>query len=217
MEFRRVLFRSATWTSARAGYLDKLNLANGLLEDDVWTDARAAKLDNLDAAISTRSTVTTAEVNTEVDGALNTAIPASNTANSVNDVLLDQLAPRLPGSGTLSTLSVTSILSDSTAFAGADIAAIEAAVDTEVGDILTDTAAMQPQVAALSGALIAVSGTVNDVGATTTSFITDLTEASDDHYNGALLVFTGGALNGQARGGGDHTRAGKTNTPPRPL
>jgi len=84
----------------------------------VWTDTKAGYLD---AAISTRSTVTTAEVNTEVDGALNTAIPASNTANSVNDVLLDQLAPRLPGSGTLSTLSVTSILSDSTAFAGADI------------------------------------------------------------------------------------------------
>jgi hypothetical protein len=36
-----------------------------------------------------------AAINAEVDTALNTAIPASNTANSVNDVLLDQLKPNV--------------------------------------------------------------------------------------------------------------------------
>ncbi len=47
---------------------------------------------------------TTAQVNAEVDAALNTAIPGSPTAGSVNDVLKD-LDARLPGSGTLSTLA----------------------------------------------------------------------------------------------------------------
>jgi hypothetical protein len=34
-----------------------------------------------------------ADVNAEVDGALNTEVPASNTANSINDLLLDQIDP----------------------------------------------------------------------------------------------------------------------------
>lgn len=40
---------------------------------------------------------------------------------------------------------------------------------------------------------------VNDASATTTSFVTDLTEATDDHYNDLYLVFTSGALLGQSR------------------
>jgi hypothetical protein len=34
---------------------------------------------------------------------------------------------------------------------------------------------------------------------TATSFETDLTEASDDHYNGAFILFYSGALAGQSR------------------
>jgi hypothetical protein len=37
--------------------------------------------------------LTEAQINAQVDLALNTAIPASNTLNSINDVLLDQLVP----------------------------------------------------------------------------------------------------------------------------
>ena len=48
-------------------------------------------------------------INTEVDAALDTEIPSSNTADSVNDILLDKLEPRLPGSGTLSVLSTANI------------------------------------------------------------------------------------------------------------
>lgn len=47
--------------------------------------------------------------------------------------------------------------------------------------------------------LISVTGDVSDAGALATDFDTDLTEASDDHYNGHFLVFTGGVLTGQAR------------------
>ena len=55
-----------------------------------------------------------ADFNAACDLALNTAIPGTNTANSANDVLLDQLAPRLPESG---TLAVTTDLVGLTTFA----------------------------------------------------------------------------------------------------
>jgi len=53
---------------------------------------------------------------------------------------------------------------------------------------------------------------VNDVSATTTSFVTDLTETTDDHYNDMFLVFTDGALKGQARKISDYTGSSKTIT-----
>ncbi|MBI2882525.1 MAG: hypothetical protein HYY11_01225, partial [Candidatus Methylomirabilis oxyfera] len=49
--------------------------------DDAYTAARAALLDNLDAAITSRAT--SADVSPGVDARLNTAVPASPTANSV--------------------------------------------------------------------------------------------------------------------------------------
>jgi hypothetical protein len=42
-------------------------------------------------------------------------------------------------------------------------------------------------------------GAVNDGSATTTDFDTDLTEASDDHYNNEILAFIDGVLKGQYR------------------
>jgi len=46
-------------------------------------------------------TVPEDDFNAAADLAFNTAIPASNVADSVNDILLDQVKPRLPGSGTI--------------------------------------------------------------------------------------------------------------------
>lgn len=43
-----------------------------------------------------------------------------------------------------------------------------------------------------------VTGSVNDGSASTTVFVTDLTEATDDHYIGRTVIFTSGALTGQA-------------------
>lgn len=51
----------------------------------------------------------------------------------------------------------------------------------------------------LLGAFISASSTVNDAGATTTSFITNLTNATDNFYKNAVLTFTSGTLNGQTR------------------
>ena len=48
------------------------------------------------------------------------------------------------------------------------------------------------------GATALVTLTVNDASATTTSFVTSSTEATDDHYNGRIISFTTGNLAGQA-------------------
>ena len=58
--------------------------AGGLLIDDVWTDARAAKLDNLDAAVSTRSSHTVADV-------WNALTSGMTTAGSIAKRIIDNL------------------------------------------------------------------------------------------------------------------------------
>ena len=50
-------------------------------------------------------------------------------------------------------------------------------------------------------------GSVNDAGATTTVFITTLTGYGDDFFNGAFLLFTDGAMQGQSRKISDYTSA----------
>lgn len=50
------------------------------------------------------------------------------------------------------------------------------------------------------------------VGSTTTLIVTNLTEATDDHYNGRVITFTTGALTGQATNITDYNGTTKTLT-----
>ncbi len=70
------------------------------LHDSRLTAARATNLDNLDATVSSRSTLTPAQVNAEVDNALNTAIPGTPTADSINE-RVKSIDDKLP-TGTIS-------------------------------------------------------------------------------------------------------------------
>jgi hypothetical protein len=51
----------------------------------------------------------------------------------------------------------------------------------------------------LIGAFIVTQSTVNDLSASATSFITALTNSTNDFYKNAVLTFTAGTLNGQVR------------------
>lgn len=62
-----------------------------------------------------------------------------------------------------------------------------------------------------AGALGLVSSTCA-AGSTTTSIVTNLTEATDDHYNGRVITFTGGALAGQSTSISDYNGTTKTLT-----
>jgi len=81
--------------------------------------------------------------------------------------------------------------------------------DSNIEQIDTNSAAATALLAMCNATAVS---TVNDGSATTTSFITSLTEASDDHYNGCVLVFTSGALLGQSRRISDYAGATKTVT-----
>ena len=61
----------------------------------VATAAELAKVPKSDSNVTFNATAL-ASINAEVDTALNTAIPGTNTADSVNDILLDQIKAKLP-------------------------------------------------------------------------------------------------------------------------
>ncbi len=92
-----------------------------------------------------------ASVNTEVDSALDTAIPASPTAGSINDELDVQKDAKTEGLAQTGTLS-------------------------------------------------------------TTVMTTNLSEVTDDHYNGRVVVFRGGVLDGQATSISDYSGTNGTIT-----
>jgi len=64
----------------------------------------------------------------------------------------------------------------------------------------------------LKEGIISVESAINDASATTTSFVTDLTEATDDHYNGKTLTFISGNLSNQSRVVSDYNGTTKTLT-----
>ncbi len=74
----------------------------------------------VDTTTTNTDMITAAAVNAEVDSALNTAIPAVNTANSVNDLLLDHVSPELDTAATAaSTAAVYAIVNSGQSFRGA--------------------------------------------------------------------------------------------------
>ena len=91
-----------------------------------------------------------------------------------------------------------------------------------VAGFLTGTAALKADAVRINGvaaaaerhaaaALGIVTGTVAS-GSTTTAVVTDLAEATNDHLNSRTVVFTSGALDGQAAQILDYTGATKTLT-----
>ncbi|MBP6926273.1 MAG: hypothetical protein KBB70_01070, partial [Candidatus Pacebacteria bacterium] len=69
----------------------------------------------------------------------------------------------------------------------------------KVEDIQTKVTNIQSNMDVLIGAMIVTQSSVSDLSATTTSFITALTNATNDFYKNAVLTFTSGALDGQSR------------------
>lgn len=95
----------------------------------------ATEAPNLDAAISTRATP--AQVNTEVDNALDTAIPVTPTADSINERVkaLDDLLQSGGAGDAAAILADTADMQPKigapAADLAADVAAIKAAIDTD--------------------------------------------------------------------------------------
>ncbi len=190
----------ATWTDARAGYLDELAAANlptdiaaiptvmvgtdnaalatTALTNVTWTDARAGYLDEL-AAANLPADITT--IDTEV-GQIKTVTDA------------------LPDAGALTTIGTDT----------ARLTAVRAAILTDWIDggrldllldaikVITDalTAASAAKLALSAGTI--VSGAAEAGTLSPTKMTSDLSEATDDHYNGRIIIWTSGVLQNQA-------------------
>lgn len=85
-------------------------------------------------------------------------------------------------------------------------------VQTKVTDVQTKVTNIQSNMDILIGAMIVTQSTVNDASASTTAFITSLTNSTDDFYKNAVLTFTSGDLDGQSRRVSDYNGSTKTIT-----
>ncbi len=145
-----------------------------------------------------------------------TAAKIAADAIGASELAADAVAEIQSGLSTLTQANIRTAVGLATANLDTQLTAIDDYVDTEVaaikaqtdkltfdGDnhIVADARKISTSSSAAdnleAGALGIVVGTCS-TGSTTTSIVTNLTEATDDHYNGRVIIFTSGALAGQA-------------------
>lgn len=160
-----------------------------------------------------------------------TATLASTTNVTAGTMTTVTNLTNAPTAGDLTATMKTSVqtAADAAATLNTLINAIAGYIDTEVTDIrnrlpaaLTAGGNMKSDALAVNGSTTAANnlkfGALGVVvstcaaGSTTTSIVTNLTEATDDHYNGGAIVFTSGALLGQRSSISDYVGATKTLT-----
>ena len=116
----------------------------------------------------------------------------------VSDVTTDS-ASRTASKATLSDLSGVALSSE--------IASLNDLSSTDVATAVWDASIASHNVAGsfgkavrqLNEGVISQDGSINDASATTTSFVTNLTNSTDGFYHDKMIVFTSGNLTGQAR------------------
>jgi hypothetical protein len=202
-------------------------LVNTNLNATVGSRASQASVDTIDDLVDTevaaiKTVVDAVKVVTDAlpDAGALTSLATQASVNIIDDFLDTEVAAIKAKTDNLPSdpADASDIATATTAIAGyidTEVAAILAAVDTEVAaikgktDQLTFTVANKIDANAthLSGSSTAadnleagatglIPGTCA-AGSTTTIVVTNLTEETDDHYNGAALIFTSGALAGQ--------------------
>mgnify|MGYP002697730990 CR=1 FL=1 len=116
--------------------------------------------------------------------------------------------------------SIAAILVDTGTDIPASIAALNDLSSTDVTNAVWDASVSSHNVAGSFGrgfrqvkeGLVSIDGQVNDLSATTTSFVTNLAAAVDDYYNGQTLHFISGSLAGQSQVIRDYNGTTKTIT-----
>lgn len=117
---------------------------------------------------------------------------------------------------TIDWADVTAIKTSTDTIYWNDVTGIKTTTDTidwgDINAIAADVESTQNNVDILIGAMIVTQGTANDAAATTTTFISSLTNPTDDFYRNAVLTFTAGNLDGQSRRIADYDAATKVIT-----
>ena len=217
---------AVTTTLTATGVIDKV-VRISLLDVDL-RDATDAGLSNLDAAISTRSTVAATDIvsggaiTTSGGAVSNVTLVDTTTTNtdmvsvaglSTFDHTTDQVvASNMRGTDGANTVapdnaSIAAILVDTGTDIPASIAALNDLSSTDVTNAVWDASTSSHNVAGSFGrgfrqvkeGLVSIDGQVDDLSATTTSFISNLASAVDDFYNDQTIHFISGSLTGQSR------------------
>ncbi|MBI5071788.1 SH3 domain-containing protein [Candidatus Falkowbacteria bacterium] len=180
----------------------------------VWGDVTGIKLktdtivwgDITDIKTNVAALIT--EVGTGNISAIKTKTDTINWAN-VTSILTDTGAIKLK-TDTIDWTHVTAIKTKTDTISWDDVTGIKLKTDTinwsdvttiknNVDTINTNVNTINANVDILIGAFIVTQSTVNDASPSVTSFITSLTNSTDDFYKNSVLTFTSGALNGQVR------------------
>jgi len=195
--------------------------AGGLDLDAIATNALAAKddlanatdgLTALKAVLDTINTATGGLAGAAMrgtDGA-NTTAPDNATIAAIADYLDTEIAAILTDTGTTipGLIAALNNLSEAQVNAQADLALSDfftssaKLVDDIWDELVTGHTINNTYGKILKGiseGWVADEGSVNDASATTTSFISDLTNATDSFFSDATVVFVTGALKGQSR------------------
>ena len=177
-------------TGAGAGTYDETtdSLEAGQAEHDVTQSA----LTTIDDFLDTEIAAILEDTGTTIPATLGTPAGASMSADiAAIEAQTDDIG--VAGAGL-------------TAITGVTLAADQAVNVTKISGSATAADNLE------ASALGIVPSSVNDAAATATAFISALTEATDDHYNGRIIVFTSGAVAGQATDITDYAGATKTIT-----
>jgi len=155
------------------------------------------------AGVSLAADIAAIEAQTDDIGAAGaglTALATQASVNTIDDFLDTEIAAILVAVGTTLQAEIDGVQADTE-----DIQARLPAALTAGGNMKSDVLALNGvtgSAAALErSAATIVTGTVDDTAAapTTTEFeADDITEATADHYNGRIIIFTSGAMLGQA-------------------
>ena len=131
-------------------------------------------------------------------------VPANALQISDDATAADNLELQYDGTGLTGDVYPATQAQIGTAGAGlTDITINAASVDAIWDEVITNSVHNDANSAGKrlrqASASLSAESTVNDASASTTTFITALTEATDDYYNNCTLTFLDGALAGQSR------------------
>lgn len=168
----------------------------------------------------------------------NVGSPTTAVNLSATNIDVDQIVASVSGAvgsvsgavGSVTGLTASNLdVAVSTLATQTSVNTIDDLLDTEITDIrnrlpaaLTAGGNMKCDALAISGSTTAADNLEGGglglvvstcaTGSTTTSIVTNLTEATDDHYNGRVITFTTGALLGQTTSISDYNGTTKTLT-----
>jgi hypothetical protein len=213
-----------------------LTTVAGYLDTEIA--AIKAKTDNLPAAPAATGDIPTAATIADAvwDEVLSGHLTAGSTGNALNAAgsAGDPWSTALPGAygaGTAGKIigdNINATISSRASQTSLDT--VDDFLDTEIAAIKTKTDQLTFTVAnKIDANMLAISGSATAAdnlesgglglvpgtcatGSTTTSIVTNLTEATDDHYNGRVITFTSGALAGQTTSISDYNGTTKTLT-----